>query len=188
MRRVALIGLHGSGKGAAGRALRSLGYVHWSIGDIRRRLWTGDLSDDLPALLVAAVRRAKAGSPLPATAVRAILSAAERQPRCAIDGVPDGVEHVACFDAGWTVLHIRCQEDLRQSRLRQRALESARLWIDGVNSPRDARLASTIAALPPAIVRTIDNDGSLDDLRDRIVTSLIDGSVPGVACVEQVVP
>jgi dephospho-CoA kinase len=168
VRRVALIGLHGSGKGTAGRILRAMGYSHWSVGDIRRRLRSGDGCGDLPTLLVAAVRRARPGEPLAPSAVRAILSAADNLPMCAIDGLPDGVEHATHFGSGWRVLNLRCPEPMRQERLRQRAQETDRIWIDGVASPRDARLPMTVAALPPGVVVPIDNDGSLDLLHDRV--------------------
>lgn len=172
MRRIALIGLHGSGKGAVGRILQGRGYSHWSIGDIRRRLISRDPVDELPALLVAAVRRTKAGEPLAASALRAILSAAQTQRLCVIDGIPDGVEHVACFGADWRFLHLQCPEPLRQERLKKRSIESHRLWLDGVDSPRDRRLDETLAALPASTCCTIENDSDIDALRSRVDAAL----------------
>lgn len=168
MPHVALIGPHGSGKGAAGHFLRRLGYTHWSVGDIRRRLRAGAPTDDLPPILVAAVRRARPDEPLALSAVRAILSAAEAVPLCAIDGIPDGAGHAGLFAAPWRVLHLRCPEDMRQHRLMLRAQQSSRLWLDGVHSARDARIDQTLAALPADIVRAVDNDADLDTLHERV--------------------
>lgn len=169
VRHIALIGHHGSGKGTAGQLLQSLGYMHWSIGDIRRQIHGRQTIEHVPPIVVAAVRRAKAGAPLPLTSLKVIVAAAEALPLCVIDGLPDGVEHASHIPSSWRVIHVLCPDVVRMDRLRRRADETGRFWQDGGSSPRDDRLRETLESLPDGALRTVNNDDSLAAFRDRII-------------------
>jgi dephospho-CoA kinase len=172
VRHVALIGAHGSGKSTAGQLMSEMGYQHWSIGDIRRLIRSGGSTAGIPPPVIAAVRRARPGDPLAASAASLLFSTAQGLSLCVVDGLPDGSAHVALLPVDWAVVHVVVPDALRQERLRARAATTDRQWFTGIESQRDLRIEETLSALPPHQVRTVLNDGSMNHLRDQLCAAL----------------
>lgn len=75
MARICLLGRHGSGKTTIGGALVQMGFTHTSVGLLRRLAQHGHFPSDVPASLMLAMRRERAGALLsPRTASLIVYS------------------------------------------------------------------------------------------------------------------
>lgn len=168
--RIALIGSHGSGKSTLGSMLQARGMTHWSLGDLRRRLRHNQRDDSIPPAVARVIRHMKPGEPLDLPALRLLLEACPQS--IILDGVPDSAAHVPLFGPSWAFIVVRVDERIRQKRLVSRAQSTERMWIEGLRSERDARLAETILALGQRRLYEICNDGGLAELQSRLDETL----------------
>lgn len=139
-----LIGRHGSGKSTFGKALRSEGYKHISVGALRRLAKNGVIPSDVPYTLLRMLKRSSPGEPMSSEICAALLSFASNHKKCVIDGFPASIDHVemcppdAVMGFLWTPAHQRVE------RLNARAEATVRQWTPGRASVREDHLASVV--------------------------------------------
>lgn len=147
MARVCLLGRHGSGKSTIGASLTLHGYQHTSVGMLRRLAQAGEFPSDVPASLMFAMRRERAGMPMSSNTARKLVDHAMRDHNAILDGFPSSVEHLSLLPEATIFCVVWAPKSLRLERLEQRAQTSKRLWTPGVHSAREASLPSLIWAL-----------------------------------------
>lgn len=168
MSRLCLIGLHGAGKSTVGQLLAEQGYWHISIGTLRRLGRMGMYPSDIPVRLMAMLREADPGGPLPDDVAVAVVGLAMARPRVVLDGLPSSPSHLALLDSSWRIVLVQASDQQRRERLRQRAVVSRRTWIAEGLSTRDLQLESVLEAAGARIER-FDNDRDLIACREDAV-------------------
>lgn len=137
---ICLIGRHGSGKSTLGVELANRGIKHISVGLLRRLASAGEYPSDIPVSLMMAMRRTRAGEPLPTDTARKLLKFALQSPNCILDGFPASPEH---FDLLPDTTHfgfVWAPKELRNTRLNSRSESSKRIWTPGRHSERERLL------------------------------------------------
>lgn len=144
---VCLLGRHGSGKSTLGRDMVAHGYQHTSVGMLRRLAQASQFPADVPASLMMALRRERAGRQMSeATAVK-LIEYAGKASKPILDGFPSSVDHIrllppdAVFCLVWTPAQLRLQ------RLQHRSDTTNRIWTPGLHSEREATLPLLLATL-----------------------------------------
>ncbi|MFJ1256078.1 AAA family ATPase [Cupriavidus sp. CuC1] len=165
MSRLCLIGLHGAGKSTVGQLLAEQGYWHISIGALRRLARMGMQPSDISVRLMARLREADPGRPLPDDVAAAVVELAMARPRVVLDGLPSSPSHLVLLDSSWRIVLVQASDKQRRDRLRQRAVVSRRAWTAGGMSARDLQLESVLQAAGVRIER-FDNDRDLNACRE----------------------
>jgi adenylate kinase family enzyme len=169
-----LIGRHGSGKSTIGSALAARGYLHLSIGLLRRLARSGSYPTDIPAVLLAAIGRSKPGAPLPLEVANRLLVFANSSPLVVIDGFPASIDHISILPSDSLIGLVSTRKRARISRLMHRAAISQRQWIEGRESSREEALPTVIrSARKLHNVKLIRNNHHDTSHIDTIVDSLI---------------
>jgi dephospho-CoA kinase len=144
---VCLLGRHGSGKSTVGADLTAYGYRHTSVGMLRRLAQAMQFPSDVPASLMMAMRRERAGAALsPSTAMKLVEYAAGST-KAVLDGFPSSVEHIPLLPADTVFCVIWTPSCLRLERLEHRASTSKRIWTPGLHSARESALPLLILSL-----------------------------------------
>lgn len=144
---VCLLGRHGSGKSTIGADMIAHGFQHTSVGMLRRLAQAGQFPLDVPAALMMAVRRERAGTPLSASTARKLVEYATRAPKAVLDGFPSCVDHIELLPAETLFCVIWTPAQLRLQRLERRSETTKRVWTPGLHSEREAALPGLISAL-----------------------------------------
>ncbi len=143
------------------------GYWHISIGALRRLAQKGMLPSDIPVRVLAMLRDADAGRPLPDSVAAAVIALAQTRPRVVLDGLPSSASHLPLLDASWRIISVSAPELVRLERLKARAGRSARAWAPGGVSARDLQLASVVDCAG-ARVEPFENSADIDACRARV--------------------
>jgi dephospho-CoA kinase len=144
---VCLLGRHGSGKSTIGTDMIAHGFQHASVGMLRRLAQAGQFPSDVPAALMMAMRRERAGTALSTSTARKLVEYATRSPKAILDGFPSCVEHIDLLPAGTIFCVVWTPAQLRQQRLERRSETTKRVWTPGLHSEREAALPGLISAL-----------------------------------------
>lgn len=136
---VFLIGRHGSGKSTIGDALAFQGYMHLSLGLLRRIARSGAYPSDIPAVLVTAIGRAPVG-PLPMSAAVRLIKFAQTLDKVVIDGFPSTPEHLSIIPETAIYGYVWTGAVERDRRLNHRAEVTPRQWVPGRASARELAL------------------------------------------------
>lgn len=171
---ICLIGRHGSGKSTLGDALVERGFKHISVGLLRRIATSGSIPADIPATLMAAMRRTMPGAPLQNDVAAKLLKYAMSFERCVLDGFPANAVHVDMLPPAAIIAVVWAPKQTRQSRLESRALTSKRQWTPGRASAREDNLATVIMharSVRRAVFLANRVDG-IDDVQKSLLNSL----------------
>lgn len=141
---ICLVGRHGSGKSTIGAALASQGAKHISVGLMRRLAAAGQMPADIPASLMAAIRRAKPGAVLSCDVATKLLRFAASFEHCVLDGFPSTYAHIDMLPPAAIVGVVWTPYELRLARLNKRSDTSKRIWTPGRPSEREQSLAGVI--------------------------------------------
>ena len=144
---VCLLGRHGSGKSTIGAELVAHGFQHTSVGILRRLAKASQFPSDVPAALMMAMRRERAGSAMSAPTARKLIDYAGKAPRAVLDGFPSCVEHLALLPADTVFCFVWTPSILRLQRLEHRSDTTKRVWTPGLHSEREAALPVLLATL-----------------------------------------
>jgi cytidylate kinase len=145
---ICLLGRHGSGKSSIGSILHSqYGYHHLSIGLLRRLASNGQFPSDVPASLIIALKKTKAGHPLPTDVAVKLIAYANTFANCVIDGFPVVNEHLLLLPPHTEFCYIWVPEAIRSNRLITRSESSKRKWTPGGHSEREISLPSVIKSI-----------------------------------------
>ena len=144
---VCLLGRHGSGKSTVGNYLTTHGYQHTSVGMLRRLAQASQFPSDVPAALMMAMRRERAGTALSAPTGKKLVDYATKAPRAVLDGFPSCVEHVAMLPDDTVFCVVWTPAQLRLKRLEHRSDTTKRLWTPGLHSEREASLPVLLSSL-----------------------------------------
>lgn len=142
-----LLGRHGSGKSTIGSNLVAHNFQHTSVGMLRRLAQSAQFPSDVPAALMMAMRRERAGNPMSISTARKLIDYATKSHHAVLDGFPSSIEHIellpvdAVICVVWTPMHLRLQ------RLAYRNETTKRLWIPGLHSEREVVLPALIYVL-----------------------------------------
>lgn len=139
-----LVGRHGAGKSTIGGVLSSLGYHHISVGLLARLARSGQYPADVPVPLIAAMRRAKAGSTLPDAISLRLLDYAAGFDKCVLDGFPASLSHLRLLPSLTTIGLVWVPKHERQERLTLRGEQTKRLWTPGRQSERELALPALL--------------------------------------------
>jgi cytidylate kinase len=142
-----LLGRHGSGKSALGRAMAELGYQHISMGLLRRLAASSQFPNDIPVTLMCAMRRARAGQPLSAAITAKLLKHVATLPLCVLDGFPASPGQLGMLAPDVVFGLVWAPAQQRLDRLAKRSASSLRQWTPGLQSNRDAALAVLLARI-----------------------------------------
>lgn len=137
---VCLLGRHGSGKSTIGADLVAHGFQHTSVGMLRRLAQTSQFPSDVPAALMMAMRRERAGSAMSAPTARKLVDHVGKASKAVLDGFPSSVEHLALLPADTVFCLVWTPAQLRLQRLEYRSDTTKRLWTPGLHSEREAAL------------------------------------------------
>ncbi|MFC5550224.1 AAA family ATPase [Massilia aerilata] len=137
---VCLLGRHGSGKSTIGADLVPHGFQHTSVGVLRRLAKASQFPVDVPAALMMAMRRERAGSPMSALTAQKLVDHAAASPKAVLDGFPSSVEHLALLPAHTVFCVVWTPAKLRLQRLKHRSDTTKRVWTPGLHSEREATL------------------------------------------------
>lgn len=160
---ICLIGRHGAGKSSIGLFLAKQGYVHLSLGLLRRLATAGKYPSDIPVSLMLSIRRMRPAMPLPTDVIRKLLAHASGCERCVIDGFPTSIEHLSILPKSTKIVYVWTPTLSRMERLRKRADNSQRQWTTGLSSHRDHSL--------PYLLREMRKRGSF-----RFISNRLDGA------------
>jgi len=144
---VCLLGRHGSGKSTIGGDLIAHGYQHTSVGTLRRLAQAAQFPSDVPAALMMAMRRERAGSPMSASTARKLVDYASKAHKAVLDGFPSCVEHIALLPADTLFCVVWTPAQLRLQRLEHRSEITKRVWTPGLHSEREATLPVLLSTL-----------------------------------------
>lgn len=139
-----LVGRHGAGKSTIGGLLSTLGYHHISVGLLARLARSGQYPADVPVPLIAAMRRAKAGAPLPDAIALRLLDYAASFEKCVLDGFPASLSHLRQLPSDTTIGLVWVPMRVRSARLTLRAEQTKRLWTPGGKSEREQSLPALL--------------------------------------------
>lgn len=142
---VCLVGRHGSGKSTIGKELALRGYLHLSVGLLRRLANAGEFPVDIPVTLMMAMRRAIPGEALSLELSSKLLKHATSVPNCVIDGFPASTGHLQLLPPNTLIGLVWSPRSVRETRLNHRAQTSQRLWTPGRPSERERSLAAIVA-------------------------------------------
>lgn len=142
-----LLGRHGSGKSTLGSALTAHGFVHLSVGMLRRLASAKQFPSDVPPSLMIAMGRAKPGAPLQHDIAERLIKHAAALPNCVIDGFPASVEHLDLLPPETRFALVWTPKLERERRLIARAQQTQRQWTPGRGSAREESLASVLYAI-----------------------------------------
>lgn len=168
-----LLGRHGSGKSTIGADLVAHGFQHTSVGVLRRLAQASQFPIDVPAPLMMAMRRERAGSAMTANTAKKLIEYITKAPKAILDGFPSSVEHIALLPADTVFCVIWTPAVLRQQRLELRSETTKRLWTPGLHSEREVAL--------PALIKTlrqsrrcifVANDGTREAAVTRMMEKL----------------
>lgn len=187
-----LIGRHASGKSTIGAAMRANGFVHLSVGALRRIAQHRQFPADVPYPLMLELRRASAGAPLNEAASRMLLGHAQAQANCVVDGFPASVEHLAMIPAVARIVAIWAPTGARERRLEARSAATKRIWTPGQHSMREAALSGVMRAARASgrleYVRNVGDLASTLDLASSISLGRKPGTVRTTHAALQMVP
>jgi dephospho-CoA kinase len=144
---VCLLGRHGSGKSTVGNHLIAHGYQHTSVGMLRRLAQASQFPADVPAALMMAMRRERAGTAMSAPTAKKLVDYATKAPIGVLDGFPSCVEHVAMLPDDTVFCVVWTPAQLRLQRLEHRSDTTKRLWTPGLHSEREASLPVLLSSL-----------------------------------------
>lgn len=147
MELVCLLGRHGSGKSTVGHHLISHGYQHTSVGMLRRLAQASQFPSDVPAALMMAMRRERAGTAMSAPTAKKLLDYATQSPKAVLDGFPSCAEHVSMLPDDTVFCVVWTPAQLRLQRLEHRSDTTKRLWTPGLHSEREASLPVLLSSL-----------------------------------------
>lgn len=144
---VCLLGRHGSGKSTIGADLIAHGYQHTSVGMLRRLAQASQFPSDVPAALMMAMRRERAGSAMSIPTAKKLVDYACKAPKAVLDGFPSCVEHIALLPSDTVFCVVWTPALLRLQRLEHRSDTTKRLWTPGLHSEREASLPLLLSTL-----------------------------------------
>jgi dephospho-CoA kinase len=144
---VCLLGRHGSGKSTIGADLIAHGFQHTSVGMLRRLAQASQFPSDVPAALMMAMRRERAGTAMSTPAAKKLIDYATKAPKGVLDGFPACVEHIALLPADTVFCVIWTPAQLRLQRLEHRSDTTKRLWTPGLHSEREVALPLLLSTL-----------------------------------------
>lgn len=147
MAMICLLGRHGSGKSTIGADLVAHGFQHTSVGMLRRLAQASQFPSDVPAALMMAMRRERAGSAMSAPTARKLVDYVTKSPNGVLDGFPSRVEHIALLPADTVFCVVWTPAHLRLERLAHRSDTTKRLWTPGLHSEREATLPVLLLTL-----------------------------------------
>lgn len=142
-----MLGRHGSGKSTIGSNLVAHGFQHTSVGMLRRLAQASQFPTDVPATLMMAMRRERAGNAMSVPTARKLIDYAEKPLKAVLDGFPSSVEHIDLLPVDTVFCIVWTPSQLRLQRLEHRSDTTKRLWIPGLHSEREAVLPALIYAL-----------------------------------------
>jgi adenylate kinase family enzyme len=141
---ICFVGRHGAGKSTIGAKLAKYGYKHLSVGLLRRIGISGIYPSDVPASLIAAFRRTKAGEPLSISISEKLLKYALTFDKCILDGFPASVDHLKMLPSNATIALVCAPKSVRNLRLQHRSESTKRIWTPGGYSTREQELAEVL--------------------------------------------
>jgi dephospho-CoA kinase len=144
---VCLLGRHGSGKSTIGADLIAHGFKHTSVGMLRRLAQASQFPSDVPAALMMAMRRERAGSSMSAPTAMKLVEYATKAPKAILDGFPSSVEHIALLPPETVFCLVWTPARLRLQRLERRGDTTKRIWTPGLHSEREAVLPFLLTTL-----------------------------------------
>jgi len=144
---VCLLGRHGSGKSTVGAGLITHGYQHTSVGMLRRLAQASQFPSDVPAALMMAMRRERAGTAMSAPTAKKLIDYATKAPQTVLDGFPSCVDHIALLPHDTVFCVLWTPSRLRLQRLEHRSETTKRLWTPGLHSEREATLPVLLSTL-----------------------------------------
>lgn len=144
---VCLLGRHGSGKSTLGADLIQHGFRHTSVGILRRLAQSSQFPGDVPAALMMAMRRERAGSAMSTPTARKLVDYATNVSKAVLDGFPSCVEHLALLPADTVFCVVWTPAQLRLQRLEHRSDTTKRVWTPGLHSEREATLPVLLSTL-----------------------------------------
>lgn len=144
---VCLLGRHGSGKSTIGADLIAHGFQHTSVGMLRRLAQASQFPSDVPAALMMAMRRERAGGAMSVSTAKKLVEYATKAPKGILDGFPSCVEHIALLPAETVFCIIWTPARLRLQRLERRSDTTKRVWTPGLHSEREAALPILLSTL-----------------------------------------
>jgi dephospho-CoA kinase len=144
---VCLLGRHGSGKSTIGTGLIAHGYQHTSVGMLRRLAQASQFPSDVPAALMMAMRRERAGSAMSTPTAKKLVDYSCKVPKAVLDGFPSCVEHIALLPSDTVFCVVWTPALLRLQRLEHRSDTTKRLWTPGLHSEREASLPLLLSTL-----------------------------------------
>jgi hypothetical protein len=144
MTRLCLIGRHGSGKSTIGSGLACHGYRHTSVGLLRRLAQSRQYPSDVPAGLISAMGRERAGALLTLPTAQRLVAHAFSRPLAVLDGFPASPSQIELLPPETIFCVVWTPPGLRGSRLESRAATTKRQWTPGRASEREASLPQLI--------------------------------------------
>lgn len=144
---ICLLGRHGSGKSTVGSELIAHGYQHTSVGMLRRLARAAQFPTDVPAALMMAMRRERAGTAMSAPTAQKLVDYATKASKAVLDGFPACVEHIALLPADTVFCVVWTPARLRLQRLEHRSETTKRVWTPGLHSEREASLPVLLSTL-----------------------------------------
>lgn len=170
---ICLIGRHGSGKSTIGSTMRRYGFVHFSIGALRRLARHNRFPSDVPFSLMARLKRLPAGEPLPVSLAEALIDHAMSFEKCVLDGFPASIEHLALLPRAVIIGVVWAPRAVCEARLVKRASESVRQWTPGRESAREASLASVMwearTRYPTVLIRNAAEASEIGEVTSQFV-------------------
>lgn len=137
---ICLIGRHGSGKSTIGAELSGQGYRHLSVGLLRRLAKSNQYPADIPAVLMAAMRRERPGASLATATAMKLVALARSSENTVLDGFPASIEHAGLLPPETVFCVLWTPSTERIHRLNDRASTTQRLWQPGRQSERESAL------------------------------------------------
>lgn len=137
LRPVCVIGRHGTGKSTLCHAMTQYGYKHISVGMLRRIAKNGLFPSDVPASLMLALKKSRAGEPIPSTTAKKLSAWAMSLCNPILDGFPASPDHLEYLPSNTIIIVISSPAHLRHHRLERRAEQSRRAWVTNKFSERE---------------------------------------------------
>lgn len=144
---ICLLGRHGSGKSTIGSVMSEYGYQHTSVGMLRRLARSAQFPSDVPASLMMAIRREKAGAALSLPSARKLIHYACAVPNVVLDGFPSCLEHIPLLPPESVFCLVWTPAPLRLQRLEHRSDTTRRIWTPGQHSERETSLPGLLREL-----------------------------------------
>lgn len=144
---ICLLGRHGSGKSTLGTILSEYGYQHTSVGMLRRLARSSQFPSDVPAALMMAIRREKAGGALSLSTAHKLIRYTCAGQNVVLDGFPSSLEHIPLLPPETVFCLVWMPARLRIQRLARRSETTKRIWTPGLHSERETSLPGLLGAL-----------------------------------------